>query len=143
MACDSTSSSVGGLNQLSTECILEKGECLAVSKDLLELRIFNVNPLPLVLPALDVGGACNEGNYPNNEITWQLTGNGVNHNSSASTQGKCVNGRFQLRIALPQGINVDQVYTLTLRLTGIDASGVSVENEFQAKKSISVSKPAS
>lgn len=51
----------------------------------------------------DVGGDCNEGSYPSNEIKWELkSGNYVARRSSDLFPGqfRCINGRFQVRVIL-------------------------------------------
>lgn len=103
------------------------------------------------LAEFNIGGDCNEGAYPDNDVTWTLTLNGTAVRNSTMAglvagggpaASKCVNGRFMIYVNLA-AIAADNVnrtglrtgagttratYGLRINVTGKDSGGAPHTN---------------
>ena len=99
------------------------------------------NPAPVMLwkdgvrkeTAIDIGGYCDSGGYPDNRIAWRLVDSN-NTNLSVAASGpsdviKCsALGRYQFRVPIPGSYDYTKRHLLLVTLVGLDATGQSVLN---------------
>lgn len=123
--------------------------CYSQLSEALELEI-NAGTIYGVAPSVqifDLGGWCNEGGYPNNKVIWELslTNFVVYSTRSLTTNSKCVNGRFTVRVDLgisraglknPQNGNLPSSYNLDIEVIGLDSYGAEHRNLMNARKRI-------
>lgn len=99
-SCSSKNQSGSSIN-----CVLQPDSCSTVlPSNKKALRIQILGPTPLVIPVsqtqLKLVGFCNEGNYPDNYIRWNIVlGDEIRLNSEDSLDNaQCINGKFNLNI---------------------------------------------
>ena len=113
--------------------------CFSQEAEMLEIRINTENDLKVATSALSsffVSGDCNEGNFPNNEIDWNLIDDGTTLAKAATAKtGKCINGRFSVEIILPQAFNSSDL-KLEVQIIGLDDQAQRYTNPFLGKSSI-------
>lgn len=106
----------------------------------------------------NIGGDCNEGGYPSNEIRWELGLNGAMVRNSTfaglvpdggTANSQCVNGRYMIyvnlsnipqdpvdRVGLRTSGGVRSSYTLDIQLFSKDKTGGSHTETINAKKRV-------
>lgn len=77
---------------------------------------------------VDIGGYCDAGGYPDNQISYYIYGGTVNQNATVLSGVKCVDGRFQAQIVLPSGYDYANIHQLRLTIYGIDATGNIIDS---------------
>jgi len=123
-------------NQAVDTCV---GLTCGVDDTLLRLAIGNDSPVSVKnatvsgtcgtddSSCVDLGGTCDDGGYPDNYITYQITGGTVQVGDTAAA-AKCVNGVFRAQIPLPSNYDFANIHVIRLTIHGIDSSGSAVEN---------------
>lgn len=132
--CDvySESEVFNSLNQASCTT----SECLQQNADYLEVATPAQVLVPSVLRAIDVGGFCNEADFYDNYIIWEVLINGALSSSCGSNCGKCVNGRFQTQVIFNQ--QPSNVMQIRIELIGLDQLNNQYTNPSLARRLIQV-----
>ncbi len=83
---------------------------------------------------VDVGGYCDTGGFPNNQIYASISGGTVGL-AESPTGALCIDGRYSVKIRLPDGYDYANLHTLRLTLYGFDnASANRYTNEIGANR---------
>lgn len=151
--CDVYSESSGLFNQFSMSCVGNECSGTGAKAEFLKIRVNYPNPFYVLstISYLNVAGECNEGGFPDSVITWNLfEGQTIKSSSDenpAEYQGRCVNGRFQLKVRVvhnygtdaapdnyyglqvpPRANNIFKDHLLEVELYGIDETGTPIKN---------------
>lgn len=121
-------------NASTTTCI---GLACGMDTSLLKLQIANDSAVSVqkvaTMPAdctgndsrcIDIGGYCDDGGFPTNQIWATISGGTVNV-PEYFTGATCVDGRFSAQIVLPNGYDYDNVHALYITIYGFNASSVN------------------
>lgn len=109
---------------------------------MLEIRINTENDLTVakeVSSVFYVSGDCNEGNFPNNSIEWNMyNGSALMARAASYKPAVCDHGRFNLEVVVPNSLNPTGDYKIEVEIFGYDLDGVKYSNPFLGKSSIFV-----
>jgi hypothetical protein len=72
---------------------------------------------------VDLGGYCDDGGFPDNEITYSIAGGAVTVPETLLAGTKCVDGRFSAQVHLPAGYDFASIHALRLTIKGITSTG--------------------
>lgn len=109
-------------------------ECIQTNSEFLEIKVNSEGDIPISASvySFDIGGECNEGGYPNSEVSWSLYEDGtflVNSDDTGTTTA-CHMGRFQMRVYLsyqrPDG-------TVVIARPGLLRSGSRVPHRLEVE----------
>lgn len=116
-------------------------DCVVRDPQMLELGTVGRVFVQSTQVAADVGGECNEANYPTNRVVWQIRQNGVTIRDCAATSHctVCVNGRFQAYIFF--GIQPANDMQVVIEIIGYDSAGAPFTNPLLGRKTIQVQVP--
>lgn len=110
--------------------------------DLLEVKV-NIPDTPsnFVYPSsltqFDIGGACNEGGYVNNVVTWKLVNSNqatIRESQVLALNGLCKWGRFSFMV--DTGVALTTQHTLVVEILGIDKDGLVANNVIVGRNTI-------